>query len=78
MAEKEGVEGLIYHTQNFFYCRASRGKRLIYDFLQTAPPRGASGGGAILSPQGALTCLYGVTYSRASPRLQLGVIFVFE
>ena len=34
--------------------------------------------GAILSPHGALTCLYGVTYSRASPRLQLGVIFVFK
>ena len=30
----------------------------------------------ILSPHGALTCLYGVTYSRASPRLFLGVIFV--
>ena len=32
-------------------------------------------GGLRLSPHGALTCLYGVTYSRASPRLFLGVIF---
>ena len=29
-----------------------------------------------LSPHGALTCLYGVTYCRASPRLFLGAIFV--
>ena len=33
-------------------------------------------GGLRLSPHGAPTCLYGVTDSRASPRLYLGAIFV--
>ena len=33
-------------------------------------------GGLRLSPHGALTCLYGVSYSRASPRLYLGAIFI--
>ena len=33
-------------------------------------------GGLRLSPHGAPTCLYGVSDSRASPRLYLGAIFV--
>ena len=36
-------------------------------------PEVRGGKGFVFSPHGALTCLYGVTYSWASPRLFLGV-----
>ena len=42
-------------------------------FSRTAPRRGASDGGGYPVTAWRTTCLYGVSYSRASPRLFVGV-----
>ena len=41
-------------------------------YSQTAPPRGASGEGGYPVTAWRTSCLYGFSYSRASPRLFVG------
>ena len=56
-----------------------RGSTLVLSLSATYGPhalRGASGGGGYPVTAWRTSCLYGVTYCRASPRLFLGAIFV--
>ena len=56
----------LFAPKQDFYMALSAPKQ---DFLQPAPPRGASGGVELSVTAWRASCLYGVTYSRASLRL---------